>query len=71
MAVSTTTVEEQIRMEREQGFKVEIARLKKLVRDYDKELDSVLDVWDVSELDKHFEKYLKLNKRAYELKAID
>ena len=71
MAVSTTQVAEQIQAQREQELRAEVMRLKQLVRDYDKELDSALDVWGtMAEFFGYWNRYDRLNERAKELGAI-
>lgn len=71
MAVSTTTIDEQIQAEQEQAMRCEVMRLKQLVRDYDKELEASLDVWGImAEVTGHWSKYDVLHKRAQELKVM-
>jgi len=72
MAVSTTPVEEQIQAKREQELRAEVMRLKQLVRDYDKELDSALGVWGtMAEFFGYWNKYDRLHERAQGLKAVE
>ena len=72
MAVSTTPVAKQIQAEREQQLRAEVMRLKQLVRDYDKELDAVLDVWGtMAEFLGYWNRYDRLHERAQELKAVE
>lgn len=71
MAVSETTVQEQIATEEKQSRMLEIMRLKQLVRDYDDALDYALDVWGVmAEVTGCWGKYDRLHERARMLKAI-
>jgi len=71
MAVSTTTVKQQIQVERGHTLALQVMRLKQLVEDYDKELEASLVGWGViAELTGHWNRYGHLHKRAQELRAI-
>lgn len=72
MALSTTTISEQMRDEYEDGLRLEVMRLKQLVRDYDKELEASLDVWGImAEVTGHWDKYDRLHERAQWLRAVE